>query len=202
MVRFAGYARKRQPKWPYALIAVTILLSLIVIIFIASAVTGWLESEINKPVVTTTTTTTTTTTVSSTTTTTAAAATTSTTVTSPTAQAAPGGAGGASVSRIVVASGLGDDRLPVDDLTEASASGHPTLYCYIRYRCDSPPQTVRHVWLAPGGKTAAEIELTLKNQSGATWSYIDIAGLPVGEWAVEARAADGTVLARRPFKTY
>ena len=190
MVRFAGYARKKEPKWPYVMITLAVLLVVIIVIFIASAVTSWLESEINKPVTTTTTSTTNTTVSSSTTSTTLAAAkiTTTTTTIKPAPQktgnisapavvaAAASSTTGIKIERIVVASAM-NGNLPADDLSKLSAGEFSQVYCYISLTNAGASQPIKHVWIAPSGRVAAEIDLTARSGASATWSYINITGL-------------------------
>jgi Protein of unknown function (DUF2914) len=213
MVRFAGYAKKKEPKWPYVMVTLAILLTVIAVIFIASAVTSWLESEINKPVTTTTTSSTTTTVASSTTSTTLAAARAATTTTNPAPQktgkilspavvaAMASSTTGIKTDRIVIASSM-NGNLPADDLSKLSASEFSKVYCYTSLTNAGAAQPIKHVWIAPSGRAAAEVELTARGGASATWSYINIAGMTVGQWAVEVRAGDGTMLARKVFETY
>lgn len=62
MVRFTGYAKKKEPKWPYVLIALLIIFAAILVVIFVSVFTSWLEDEINRPRLATTTMATTTTT--------------------------------------------------------------------------------------------------------------------------------------------
>ena len=208
MVRFAGYAKKKEPKWPYVAIALTVLLAVIIVIFIASAVTSWLESEINKPVVATTTTATT---VPSSTTSTIlpaakVATTTTTSTTSPASQKtgnipapAVAAATGIKIERIVIASAM-NGNLPADDLAKISASG--AIYCYTKMTNTGQSRPIKHVWIGPSGKVAAEVDLTARGGASATWSYIDVKGIGTGQWQVRVETKDGTILAEKAFVTY
>lgn len=200
MVRFAGYARKREPKWPYAALALIILIVVLLVIFIFSLIAQWLESEANKPVTTTTTT------VSTTVSTTMPAPNTTTTVLAPakTTKAqvpAPVSAGGVKVDQIVISSGVTGNQ-PVDDLSKVEAKEHGKLYCYTRLSNAGQAQAIRHVWISPGGKAVAEIELTAHSGASSTWSYINIAGAKTGQWQLRVETQDGTVLAKRVFETF
>jgi hypothetical protein len=200
MVRFAGYARKKEPKWPYVGKAFIILMGAAAALFIFSALAQWLEAEANKPVAvtTTTTTSTTSTTVPAVPTTTLARLTTTTVP----AAAAPASASGIKISQIVIASGLDNANQPVDDLSKVPVDEAGRLYCYTRLSNEGNSQPIRHVWVGPGGRVAAEIELTARSGSSATWSYINITGQRAGQWQVRVEAKDGTVLARRAFGIY
>jgi hypothetical protein len=191
MVRFAGYARKREPKWPYAASAFIILMIVALVLFIFSLTTQWLESEVNKPVTTISTTTSTsvpTTTVPQTTTTTSLA---------------PGkNKNDIKVGQIVVTSGVDDSNLPVDDLSKVSVNELSTLYCFSKIFNDGEAQAIKHVWVGPSGQVAAEIELTARNGASSTWSYINLSGARTGAWQVRVETKDGTVLAKKVFATY
>lgn len=201
MVRFTGYAKKREPKWPYALIALIVVLIALVVLYIASAITSWLENEINKPPAAAT---------SSTSTSTSSSTTVSVTSTTlaeePVEEASvvpdEEGSGGIRLDQIVISSGVDESNQPVDDLPQISVNEYANVYCFTRLTCDAPPQTIRHVWLAPGGRVAAEIELTLRNRNAATWSYINIAGMKTGQWEVRVEKSDGTIIGRKSFSTY
>ena len=203
MVRFAGYARKREPRWPYVAMAFIILMAVAVVLFIFSAVTQWLEAEANKPVTTTTTTVSTTvsttTLAPATTTTTLAPAKTVKTTNAPAPAAVS--ADGVRVDQLVISSGVAGSQ-PVDDLSKVEASEHSKLYCYTRLSNAGQAQAIRHVWIGPNGKAAAEIELTARSGASATWSYINISGLGTGRWQVRVEKQDGTVLATRVFVTF
>ncbi len=199
MVRFAGYARKSEPKWPYFLIGLAAIVAVILVLFVISLITQWLEAEINKPVTTTVTTT------SSSSTTSTAAPTTSTT--RPHEKPKPNSTAvivseksGLKVTRLAIASGV-EGSQPVDDLAEISAGETGRVYCYTSFENEDGPQAVKHVWIGPGGGTVAEVELTARGGASATWSYINISGQRVGQWQVRVEAEDGTVLAKKGFST-
>jgi hypothetical protein len=200
MVRFMGYARKREPKWPYVAMAFIILMVAAVVLFIFSAITQWLESEAKKPVTTTTTT------VSTTVSTTTLAPATTTTSLAPakkaeTAVPAAAAATVIKIERIAIASGV-ESNQPVDDLAKVSVGETSKLYCYVNLSNAGNSQAIRHVWIGPGGKVAAEIDLTARGGASTTWSYINIAGLGTGQWQVRVETKDGTVLAKKAFETY
>jgi hypothetical protein len=187
MVRFAGYAKKREPRWPYVGLAFIILMAAAVVLFIFSAVTQWLEAEASKPVPTTTL-------VPATTTTSLAPAKT-------TSIPVPAAATGIKIERIVIASGV-DGANPVDDLTKVPASEFSQLYCYVKMSNAGNSQAIRHVWIGPDGKVAAQIDLTARGGASATWSYINVSGLGAGQWQVRVETKAGAVLARKAFVTY
>ncbi|MFZ0035115.1 MAG: DUF2914 domain-containing protein [Sedimentisphaerales bacterium] len=189
MVRFAGYARKREPKWPYAALTLITLIVVILVIFIFSLIAQWLESEANKPVATTSTTTTiSTTTISQATT---------------TASLAPGKSKNSiKIVQIVITSGLDESNLPVDDLSKVSAKELSQIYCFTKIVNDGEPQAIKHVWVGPSGQVAAEIELTARGGTSSTWSYINITGARTGQWQLRVESKDGAVLAKRVFETF
>ncbi len=203
MVRFAGYAKKSEPKWPYFMIGLIVIVIVILVLFVFSLVTQWLEAEINKPVTTTVSTTTTS---SSSSTNTTVAATTSTTraTEKPKRESEPVAVseqGGLKVTQMVIASGV-EASQPVDDLSKISAAETSRVYCYTSFENADGPRPVKHVWIGPGGKSVAAVELTARGGASATWSYINIAGQPAGQWRVRVEAEDGSVLATRVFVTF
>ncbi len=201
MVRFAGYARKSEPKWPYFMIGLVVIVIVILVLFVFSLITQWLEAEINKPV--TTTVSTTTTSSSSTTTTLPATTTTTRAMEKPKKASEPAvisEQGGLKVTQMVIASGV-ESSQPVDDLSEVAAAETSRVYCYTSFENADGPQTVKHVWIGPSGRTVAEVELTARAGTSATWSYINISGLGTGQWQVRVETSDGTVLAKKTFST-
>ena len=200
MVRFAGYAKKREPRWPYVGLAFIILMATAVVLFVFSAVTQWLEAEANKPVATTTTTTT----VAATSSTTTLAPTTTTLAPAQKSQVPVPAAvpvGGIKVDQLVITSGVTANQ-PVNDLSKVAASEHGNIYCYMRLSNAGSAQAVKHVWVSPGGKAVAQIELTAHKGASATWSYINITGQRAGQWQVRVETKDGAVLAQKGFVTY
>jgi hypothetical protein len=201
MVRFAGYARKREPKWPYAMIFLAIILVAVLIITVVSAVGQWLEYQINKPVTTTTTTLLVS---AESTTSTSLGGTTSSAVTTSTIQVSepvPASAG-IKVEKIVIASGIDEYSRPIDDLLEVAVETNPTIYCCTRISSEIVPQAIKHVWVAPGGRVVAEIDLTVRNRTADTYSYISLDGIRTGKWEVRVETKDGAILASRSFTTY
>ena len=185
MVRFAGYARKSEPKWPYFVMALAVILVVIVVLFVFSLVTQWLESEINKPV---------TTTVSTTTTSSSSTSTSSSSTTTTTLKKAKEKAKGAAQPAVVTEQG----GLKVTQV-EIKSGENNRLYCYTSFENADGPQAVRHVWITPGGSTAAEVELTARGGASTTWSYINTAGQSAGQWQVIVKTEDGKVLAKKAF---
>ncbi|MBI4916227.1 MAG: DUF2914 domain-containing protein [Acidobacteria bacterium] len=59
--------------------------------------------------------------------------------------------------------------------------------------------TIHHVWFH-GDQSVRDIELTVKAERWRTWSVKRISPAAVGDWRVEVRTGDGTVLATAGFK--
>ncbi|MDD5593645.1 MAG: DUF2914 domain-containing protein [Candidatus Margulisbacteria bacterium] len=201
MVRFTGYAKKREPKWPYAVMALIIILVAVIVISIASAIAAWLESEINNrsaqaPVASSTSVTSST---SALPTSTGPKETTKTTAAPATITEKPTGL---RVDKLIIASGVDESNRPVDDLSKISVNECNTVYCYTRLVNSGASQVIRHVWLAPSGRVAAEIELSAHGGATDTYSYVSIGGLKTGQWEVRVETKAGEVLAKRSFATY
>jgi hypothetical protein len=183
MSKITGYARQDEPKWLYIGLTVLALVVCSLFYFGGKAVYRWIESgsaarlkaEEAKPV--------------------------EVPIPQPAVElkAAIGPAGkvgGVAVERMTFTSGLDENNQPTDDLSEVSPAETETLYCSTRIKSDST-RTVRHVWLRPDGKIAADITLHLGAQTVDTYSYISISGAAKGKWELQVRGEKDEVIARK-----
>jgi hypothetical protein len=186
MSKITGYARQDEPKWLYFAIALLALGAVGLFMISGSALYRWAESGSaarlqaaeNKP------------------------AELKVPEPAPELKAAIGPAGelgGITVERLTFTSGLDESNQPTDDLSELSLAETNTLYCATRIKSDKA-QVVRHVWLRPDGKIAADITLNLGPQTVETYSYISLYGAPKGVWQMEVRNERDEVVARKTFK--
>jgi len=105
------------------------------------------------------------------------------------------------VEKIVFSSEL-ENNAPVDELTAVSIREKNRLYCYTKINCAVIPQSFRHVWLDPAKKIFASIELEAFRSPANLWSYISLQNATPGQWEVEVRTENGTVLARQAISIY
>lgn len=103
------------------------------------------------------------------------------------------------VEKIVFTSQIGENNLPLDNLSGISADENGKVYCYTRVVSAAVPRTIHHVWIAPGGEVMADIKLNIHSQPADTWSYVNLAGMETGAWELQVQNDDGTVLARGSF---
>ena len=69
-------------------------------------------------------------------------------------------------------------------------------YAFVRIANDGAPTTVSFVWMH-GGETHADIDMNIGTSSGwRTWSSIN---LKPGQWRVDVKSSEGTILAQRSF---
>jgi hypothetical protein len=80
---------------------------------------------------------------------------------------------------------------------ESFAEG-ATVAFFIRVEGGQPGDKVDHVWLHEG-KEAARISLELGGSPWRTWSKKTLHKGSTGQWKVEARSADGRLLAEGQF---
>jgi hypothetical protein len=186
MSKITGYARQDEPKWLYIGIALLLLLVCSVLFFGGRTVYRWLgkvraaqlTAAKEKP---------------------AEVKTAKPSVEAKTAAEPAGKAGDVTVERIVFSTGIDESNQPVDDLSELAAADAGTLYCCTRIKC-AKAQTVKHVWLRPDGKVAADISLGLGVQTVDTYSYVSLYGAPKGLWRLEVRNSRDEVIARKAFQ--
>jgi len=190
MVKIAGYVKQREPKWPYIIIIGSIVLLFFGGLFSVSLLRDWWHgltsgrpnpTEIKLPPV---------------------ALVVTTEVARPAATSVAASTAAITVDRIALTSAITDDNKPTDDLAQVAIAQTPTVYCYNRVSSANIPEKITHVWIAPGGKTIAEIKLDVNSRPSVSWSYISLYRAPAGKWEVQVRSADGQVLASKVFTTY
>ncbi|MFA5112873.1 MAG: DUF2914 domain-containing protein [Candidatus Margulisiibacteriota bacterium] len=186
MSKITGYARQDEPTWLYISLALLALGVIAALLYGGSAFYRWVESgsaarlkaaetkpaeiKVAQPAV------------------------------EVKAAVGPAGAlGGVTVERITFTSELDEDNQPSDDLSELSTADTNTLYCSTRIKSDKA-QAVRHVWLRPDGKIAADITLHLGTQTVDTYSYISLYGAQKGDWQMQVRNERDEVVAGKTFK--
>ncbi|HVN67992.1 MAG TPA: DUF2914 domain-containing protein [Candidatus Sulfotelmatobacter sp.] len=192
MVKIAGYVKQREPKWPYIIIVALIALLFFGGLFSVSLLREWWHglmvrrpspTEIKLP---------------------PAAPVVTPEAAKPVVQpASPAAASssGITVEKITLTSAITEDNQPADDLAEVAVKETPTVYCYTRVSSKDLPEKISHVWIAPGGKTIAEIKLDVSSRPSVSWSYISLYGASAGNWEVQVRSADGNILAKKDFTT-
>lgn len=177
MSKITGYARQDEPTWLYISLALLALGVIAALLYGGSAFYRWAESG--------------------------SAARLKAAATKPAeikvAQPAVEIKTGVTVERITFTSELDEDNQPTDDLSELAAADTNTLYCSTRIKSDKA-QTVRHVWLRPDGKIAADITLHLGTQTVDTYSYISLYGAQKGAWQMQVRNERDEVVAGKTFK--
>lgn len=186
MNKIIGYKRKERNFWPYVILAFVVLF----ILSIAFMRTATVEEGESTP---------TSTTLGTSTTTLAPISTTSTTQLP---QKKEKTSSAIEVEQITLTSGLNAQKAPVDDLAEVSKDATGVLYCYIKINCPVVPQAIRHVWVDPQGKVAADVKLFISNQPAYTWSYISLYDKEPGKWEVQVVTPENVILARRHIIVY
>ena len=207
MVRFAGYAKKEDPKWVaifvYLIMLLVIFMGLFGIVLLSQWLGNWLE---RKETAATSTSTTTTATIIGATTTLQARLTPSTMVLTLATVAEMGKEKASSIvveegikiERIVITSKV-ENNLPTDELENVSISKQPKIYASTRVICSNPPQPIKHIWLDPNGHVFAEIDLSLSRNSSDTYSYISIYNASQGSWQFQVKDAKGNILGKKEF---
>lgn len=89
------------------------------------------------------------------------------------------------------------DRNPVD-IVSSVGTDIGQLYCWCKVTGGTGEQTIKHLWLH-GGKTVAEIPLTIKGSSWRTWSAKKIDPSMTGQWEVKVVDSAGNMLANAAF---
>jgi len=184
MSKITGYARQDEPKWFYFALALLALGVALLFLFGGSAAYRWAESGSaerlkaaeQKP---------------------AEIKVAELAVDVKTAVGPAGELGGVTVERITFTSELNEGSQPTDDLNELATADYSTLYCCTRIRSAKIPLTVKHVWLNPDGKVAADITLHLGGQTVDTYSYISLYGAKRGVWELQVRNERDEVVARK-----
>jgi len=201
MTVIKGYASRPQPKWPLLLAIVFIALT-----GIAVLVSLVPPASQKGPTAASSTVEVTATTANPTTTTLApATVTVTTTLVTTTTRAGivnlklPTVAGGIKVEKIVFSGSIGEYNQPAGELSEINLNEASKIYCYTKISAGRLPQTVRHVWIAPGGKVFAEIPLNISKPAVDTYSFISLSGTTSGVWVVRVEDASGKILAKSNF---
>ena len=89
---------------------------------------------------------------------------------------------------------------PIDAVWRISSTSVKALYCFTRIVNPSGGETsIRHVWFK-NDQMVSEQELKVKGDKWRTWSKRPVDKDAVGEWRVEARDSDGTVLKTVKFR--
>lgn len=186
MVKITGYAKKKEPRLLNALLAITALLLVAGAVYIVYSIATWVNSlvvlepqpaEVKIPAVTV--------------------------ISREVEYLAPTKSRSAEVTvgKMVITSKVNDRNLPTDNLENVSIS-QGIVYCYTRINCPDVPATIRHVWVDSRGKVFAEIPLQISNRSADTWSYISLYGAKAGEWEVQVRKTDNSIVAEKKFIVY
>lgn len=92
---------------------------------------------------------------------------------------------------------IGENNLPQEIST--SFFGGEKAYFYTKLMANPVPQTIKHIWLNPEGKTYAAVDLSIVNQPADTWSYISLPPESSGEWSIRV-AVGGQVAGQFKFQ--
>lgn len=111
-------------------------------------------------------------------------------------QAGPASDKAMSVTRHVVARSI-ENSEPVD-VGVSFPADVGSLVFFTHLQNTKEPSTVTHLWMYNGG-VIAEVPLQVGSQSWRTWSRKRILSEWKGQWKVEVRGADGSVLASQSF---
>jgi hypothetical protein len=89
---------------------------------------------------------------------------------------------------------------PVDSVRRISSSSVKALYCFTRITApDDGGREILHVWYR-NGEAVGEYSLPVKGEHWRTYSKKAVSDGMEGDWRVEARDADGTVLKTVEFR--
>ncbi len=103
---------------------------------------------------------------------------------------------GPTISRDAVAQSV-ENREPVG-MSETFPASVESLVYFTEVKDIRETMTLTHVW-SHKGQVMAEISLKVEPPSWRTWSSKRILPEWTGEWKVEVKSADGTVLASKSF---
>src|SRR3989339_1666888 len=211
MVRFAGYAKKEDPKWITVMVYSAVVVFAFLLLFIISFLSQWF-GDMAKAKASADATSTTASTTSSSLAAASTVASQSTVTTQPVAAAIakrPGisdvvksqpalpASSGLTVTQIVLSSAVAGNQ-PTDDIAAVSISAGK-IYCFTRVKCQNPPQRIEHVWIKPDGTVYTGIDLSISREETFTWSYITLSNSYAGEWSVEVRDSSGAVIGKKVF---
>ncbi len=163
MSLISGYARQKEPRWPYFVGGLAILLLIVFLFFIYFSLRSCVAELLAKKK-------------------SVATVATSTTVKAKAKEKDQ------EASKVIK---VGEIRLK----PEAGSR----IYCYTTILSDQLPTKVKHVWLRPDGSEYVAIDLKISSNPAKTWSYVNLAESPKGEWRVEVRLSDGKKLAEKSF---
>ncbi len=110
--------------------------------------------------------------------------------------ATPTPSAGPTISRDAVAQSV-ENREPVG-MSETFPASVGSLVYFTEVKEIRETMTLTHVW-SHKGQVMAEISLKVEPPSWRTWSSKRILPEWTGEWKVEVKSADGTVLASKSF---
>lgn len=181
MVKIAGYARQKEPKWFYTLLISAVLFVIVIGVIAVAAIYSWMENESVRRIQAETTRPAVTTTILSREAEKPALIVRSFPIT---------------VEKIVFTSEINEHNQPVDDLASVSLKEKGMVYCYTRVNSRVVPQEIRHVWINPSGAVAADIKLNISRRRADTWSYISLLGTKPGRWELQIKTADGKVVGK------
>lgn len=99
------------------------------------------------------------------------------------------------VVRGVLATAI-ENRLPVEASAPVAASVGQLFYFT---EIEGGPATIQHVWIWKG-QVVATVTLDVKSPRYRTWSSKRIQPEWTGQWRIEARTSDGTVLSSHDFE--
>lgn len=102
---------------------------------------------------------------------------------------------GVKVVRGVLATAI-ENRLPVEAAAPIAANVGQLFYFT---EVEGGPATIQHVWIWKG-QTMATVSLEVKSPKYRTWSSKRIQPEWTGQWRIEARNSDGTVLSSHDFE--
>jgi hypothetical protein len=89
---------------------------------------------------------------------------------------------------------------PIDSVRRISSASVKALYCFTRVTAaDDDEREIVHVWYR-NGEVVGEYSLPVKGESWRTYSKKLISKGMQGDWRVEARDIDGTVLKTVEFR--
>lgn len=91
-----------------------------------------------------------------------------------------------------------EDRAPVDDV-EVFPATDGQLYCYTKITGATGPTEIVHLWYR-GDKLVSRVVLPVRSESWRTWSTKQFLPNWQGEWKVEVRDSQGTLLKTLKFR--
>jgi len=91
-----------------------------------------------------------------------------------------------------------EDRAPVDDV-EVFPAADGQLYCFTKITGASGPTEIVHLWYS-GEELVSRVVLPVRSESWRTWSTKQFLPGWRGEWRVEIRDSQGTLLKTLRFK--